>query len=538
MGQRWKQHQEGLFRWAMLGIVLYLGLTLGVVPSLPTDDDGAYAAAAYQMWQTGRPGVPGYRTVVGMGEEIYLLGQLGALVQGAGMALGGVSLRMALLPSWFVGVLLLGLVHRLARRLWGRETGWLAVLLLSLAGVFFQATHSARPDLLVALFLVIAVGLMVEGRRPGWRLLLAGVVMGISGDLHPNGFLLVPVPFTFWWLLHRPTGRDLIRAVALYGGGVGMGVGYWVARHYLPDPEAFTRQNSLHGLATHGIPLFDLGLGGAFRSEAQRYLDWFWGARGHRHLVEGLAVVGAAVWLVLRGGRVERALVGAWGMLFLVGTVAMSNTFGWYLIFAWPFFALWMARAAMMLVAEDRFRRGAQLAILLVLCGYLGNHLLWGWKAWQADSFADRVAKIRLIVPPESPVLASAGLWFAFWDRDFTHEPYLPFRALEQRLYPETGPTGWAIEQQRLGWRYVVTYGNLRRFLDPSVPLEEILAVSPWRERAEEVRDARSWSERSLTEFGRLTSSDEPIVFFRVDRGGEKEEEQAGEKKGRPFGNQ
>jgi hypothetical protein len=115
--------------------------------------------------------------------------------------------------------------------------------------------------------------------------------------------------------------------------------------------------------------------------------------------------------------------------------------------------------------------------------------------------------------------LASAGLWFALWDRDFTHEPYLPFRVLESRLYPETGPTGWEIEQRRCGWQYVVAYGNLRRFLDSRVPIEEILAVEPWRSRQAEVREARDYARRYLTVVRQLESPDDPITIFRVDPG-------------------
>lgn len=510
------ERREQVCAGILLLVMAYHLATLGSIPSMPTDDDGAYAAAAYQMWQTGRPGVPGYRRVVGMDEEIYLLGQIGGWVQGVGMALWGVGIRAALVPSWVAGLLLLWVVFRLGRQLWGREAAWLAALLLSLSGVFFQATHSARPDLLVALLLVTALGVVGESARPGIRLLAAGLLMGISGDVHPNGFLLTPVPFVFWWMRARPGWRQIGGAAGLYGLGAAVGVGYWVIRHYLPNPQGFWRQNALHGIATHGIPLLDRGLVGALRGETQRYLDWFWGARGHRHLAEGLLVLGAAVWHISRGGRSGRALVGSWGVLFLIAALAMSNTFSWYLIFAWPFFALWLAGAITGLVGEARWGRWAWLATGVLVAGYLGNHLLWGWKAWQTTPLTQRIPQIRQIIPAEAPVLASAGLWFAFWDRDFTHEPYLPFRALETALYPETGPTGWEVESRRLGWRYVAAYGNLQRFLDPDVPLPEILATYPWRDRADEVRRAREWSLRSLTPLARLPSGDQPILLFRV----------------------
>src|SRR5215470_20318070 len=85
------------------GLALYHAVTLGRTPAFPSDDDGAYAAAAYQIWQTGRPGVPGYKDVIGMGRDIYVLGHIGAAAQGVCMRLFGVSVVTALLPSFLIG---------------------------------------------------------------------------------------------------------------------------------------------------------------------------------------------------------------------------------------------------------------------------------------------------------------------------------------------------------------------------------------------------------------------------------------------------
>lgn len=497
---------------------------------MPTDDDGAYAAAAWQIWQTGRPGVPGYRTVVGMGEDIYALGHLGAAIQGSVMRLAGVGVWSALVPSVLTGLVLLWFVYLLGRRLYDRQTGMLAALLLGLSGVFFGASHSARPDLLVTLLLVVALWLVAGPDGAGYRrLFLAGLLMGLSGDLHPNGFLLAPVPLLFWIWCARPVWPVLWRGVLCYGGGGLIGILYWLTRHYWPNPEGFRRQSMLHGLATHGVKLLDHGLFGALRIELQRYLNWFWEARAHRHLFEGLTVVAAGAILLWRGDRRDRGLVIAWLAVFLIAAAFMGNEFGWYLIFAWPLFALWMARVVNILpMMSDRwpvtgywFGRPAGVMIRnglvgLLIGSYLVNLGLWHWKADQDSPLVARTARIRELVPAGAPVLASASLWFALWDRDFTHEPYLPFRVLEARFYPESGPTGWEIEQRRLGWRYVVATGNLRRFLDPQIPLAEVLAVEPWRSRAAEVREARDFSTRNLQVIERLASPDDPVTVFEV----------------------
>jgi len=499
---------------AILLVIAYQVYSVGRIPAFPTDDDGAYAAAGYQIWQTGKPGVSGYKDVAGMGRDIYVLGHIGAAAQGVVMKLFGVSIVTALLPSILVGVGVLALVFLLGRELWDTRTGLLAALLLSLSGVFFSAAHSARPDLLVTLFLLIALWLVASAstERPYLKLFLAGLTMGLSGDVHPNGFLLAPLPLVFWILLRRPKWSLLWRAVLFYGIGGAIGIVYWLVRHYLPQPADFRRQSSVHGLATHGVKILDHGVLGAIGAELQRYLNWFWNARGHRHLLEGLFVLAAGALLLSRGGRTGRAVVGAWLLFFLIAAALMSNSFGWYLIFAWPLFALWLARAAAL--AEPRWL--ARGAVVLLIAAYLGNLGLWFWKARQDVPMQSRLTELRAMVPANEAILASAGLWFAYWDRDFTHEPYLPFRVLESNLYPETGATGWEVEQRKLGWRYIVAYGNMRRMLDPEFPIDEMLAVEPWRNRAEEVREARAFSLKRCSVIARLKSPEDTITVFRI----------------------
>src|SRR5436190_22687924 len=102
----------------LLAIVLavaYQIFAVGHVPAFPTDDDGAYAAAGYQIWQTGKPGVSGYKDVAGMGRDIYVLGHIGAAAQGVLMKFFGVSVVTALLPSVLIGMGVLSMVVLLGR---------------------------------------------------------------------------------------------------------------------------------------------------------------------------------------------------------------------------------------------------------------------------------------------------------------------------------------------------------------------------------------------------------------------------------------
>src|SRR5205823_4916116 len=141
---------------------------------------------------------------------------------------------------------------------------------------------------------------------------------------------------------------------------------FWVLIHYWPHPAEFRFQASVD---VEGLRVTQLGVLGALEAETKRYTDWFWAARGHRHLLEGLFILGGLAWALKHEGRTGRALVAAWGLIFLTGAALMNNSFGWYLIFVWPLFAVWMARALAVFPA----RRVARAALALLLAAYLAN---------------------------------------------------------------------------------------------------------------------------------------------------------------------
>src|SRR4030095_1252833 len=282
-------------------------------------DDGFYAAAAYQLWQTGRPACAHCKDVVGLDRDNWSAGRIAAAVQGMFMHFVGVSVFTALLPSFLVGLILLAVTAGLGRTLWDPQTGLLAALLLAASGKFFEASHSAVPDILLALFFLFSLWLVASAppERPYGRLFGAGLFMGLAGDVHINGFLIAPVPLLFWLLLRHASSRVRWRAALAYIGAGCLGLLFWLVLHYWPDPPAVRHQAALFGRTTHGVAIIDLGLLGAITAEMHRYKEWFWDARGHRHLLEGLCVLASGIWMLRREGRAGRALVGVWVAVFL-----------------------------------------------------------------------------------------------------------------------------------------------------------------------------------------------------------------------------
>ncbi|HZS52739.1 MAG TPA: glycosyltransferase family 39 protein [Bryobacterales bacterium] len=502
-----------LWPLAAIGILLlYNAATLGRVPAFPNDDDGCYASAAYQFWNTGRPGVPGYQDAAGLGADVWAFGRTAAAFQGLFLHFGGVSLLHALLPSFLAGLGVLTVTAALAAVLWDRQTAVLAPLLLAASGKFFDACRWARPDMLLALFFLLSLWLAASARpgKPYVKLAAAGLAMGLSGDVHLNGFLIAFIPFLFWLFLRREPARVRWLGGAIFSAGVAAGVLFWLRLHYWPNPQAMLHQAAVYGGKTHGLRIADLGLAAAFKMEIQRYTDWFWDARGHRHALEGLCILAAGVWLWLREGRTGRALVAAWSAFFAVALLFMSNRFGWYLILPWPLFAIWMARLFQAFPAR-RIARGA-LALLLAACAL--NLGLWHWKARQDVPFSSRLAELRRVIPGDDPVLGNDVFWFAFWDKDFTSSEYLYLRRLEAENGRGPDASGWIAAQQRRKWRYIVASGELRLFLDPDFPLP--LAVASRAGREDEIRQARAFSLERCSVVRRFAGVADTILVLRV----------------------
>ena len=123
------------YGFLMLGLIAAFSIfnfaTLGRVPAYPTLDDGFYAAAAYQLWQTGRPGCAPCKDVIGLDRDTWAAGRIAAAVEGMFLHFVGVSIFTALLPSFLVGLILLAVTACLGRLLWDPQTGLLAALLLA-----------------------------------------------------------------------------------------------------------------------------------------------------------------------------------------------------------------------------------------------------------------------------------------------------------------------------------------------------------------------------------------------------------------------
>ncbi len=337
--------------------------------------------------------------------------------------------------------------------------------------------------------------------------------MGLSGDVHLNGYLLAPIPIIFWIFTRQE--RRYLRVITFitYVSGVLGGVLIWLLLHYWPDIETFKHQTAVFGRKTHGIRILNLGVVNAIWQELGRYLSWLWDSRFHRNLFEGLTILVCGIWVTVFGSRKERALTLSWILIFLLAACFMSNPYGWYLIYVWPLFALWVSRGINQFY---RFSKGlAAVMLLLVFIGYFSNLILWTGKALQGPSYNEITGQLQTLIPEKASVIAGGEMWVGLWDRDFTDAHYVHFSRLEAEVYPERGAAGWEDEWRQLKWQYAVAYGDIQLMLDEDVPLEEaVKTIGVWAKN--EIYDARAFAQKHCYVIRRIKTASTPIVVFGI----------------------
>ncbi len=197
--------------WIVIGAALALRLFhLWAMRVNPLFDQPIMDAAVHDAWARGLlagtwPGPePFFRAPL----YIYFLAGLYALFDAARFP---VQLVHALVSSLAAGLAALS-----ADRLWGRRAGYMAGGLLAAlwTHIYFSA-ELLIVTLIVSLNLLWLWLLLREEAPPSpWRLLLAGLVLGLSAVARPNILIVVPVVAWYAWrgLRTRPAGWLLLAA--------------------------------------------------------------------------------------------------------------------------------------------------------------------------------------------------------------------------------------------------------------------------------------------------------------------------------------
>jgi 4-amino-4-deoxy-L-arabinose transferase-like glycosyltransferase len=389
----------------LLGAVLF-GAGLGLRDPWPADEP-RFALIARDMAMTGDWLFPRIGGDLYQDKPPVFLWAIGGLY-----ALTG-ELRLAfLLPSLLAGIGTLLLVYDLGRRVWSRQAGLAAALLLSVSVQMVMQARAAQIDMLLTFFTTAA--LYGIGRHllagPDWRAYaLGGFAAGIGVITKGTGFLALLLVLPFFAL------RRL--------GFTGLWTGEGGARWWLAPAAA------LVAIACWLVPMLavvaasgDPGLT-AYRDElllkqtVTRYASAW-----HHHepwyyflvsVIPGLWLPGTALlpWLVPRWRAAWRTRDGrawlflGWIALVLAFFSASTGKRGVYILPALPAFAL----AAGPWLAEITARRGARSLVFALAAAVVA--VAAGAAAYLGLIRPDRLADLaeRYDVASVAPLVAIAA---------------------------------------------------------------------------------------------------------------------------------
>jgi 4-amino-4-deoxy-L-arabinose transferase-like glycosyltransferase len=404
------------------GFAIFHLLTLLRAP-IPFVDEGWNASRAWGLLHTGQA----FGTLDAGVFDKYptywaYFPWLGAALQALGLALFGPNLFAIRVVSLVAGVGLLFAIYIIARRLYGRRVGLLALVLVASSNAFMISSHLGRNDILVAAFGFAAVALYVtdSGHRFSVRSLLCGLAVGLTLDIHFNGIIYGPAVLVLYLLDYGWRAVRVPRFWGFVAGGLG-GVLFFLVMHILPNPQTY-------------FTLFALG-NGTSRTPPVLVPEWqvWWSA-----LVDTLTPLDMRVPLILvavgvlirRRSAADKKVLALGGVLLLLFLTVIRTKGLFYAILLSPAADLVLAGGLGILL--QGWRRPSRLAAVRIalVVGLLLAGLIRVFSPLANNAMVSYQAAldgIRAAVPAGRSVIGSQNYWFALTDQ--------PYYSWEQLIY-------------------------------------------------------------------------------------------------------
>jgi 4-amino-4-deoxy-L-arabinose transferase-like glycosyltransferase len=335
----------------------------------------------------------------------------------------GLSVWSGRIVSMLWGAVLLVGVFLLGRKLFGTMAGIIGMALVAMSQPFLVSTHIVRPDIVVAALVVFALYLAESGvRRGAWQLhLLAGLLLGLSFDVHPNTVAFIPMVGLVYLIRY---GKDVVssRPAWLFLAGIGLGALIYIGYRVLPDPKHYFDAFS-YWVGVDKRPPSLRTPGQMLQSEVSRFTSYFEG-RSIEIAVVALGLLGAIVRLVLK--KSPEPLFPGLVIAFAIFTVLVSSKTEYYMVLFYPALLLLVARE-LSGIPWPRAWIGVigSLVILWVLVSPMGfddnvQDILDAEVDFQDRDYFALIDEIRHDIPSGASILAPPVYWPGLWDHPYT----------------------------------------------------------------------------------------------------------------------
>jgi hypothetical protein len=418
---------NSLFLCLFVGSAVFILLTLTRYPA-PFVDEANHASKAWGIIHSGYAWGPldegvfqhydGYWTVFP-----YLANWLQAL----SMRLLGFNVFSMRLISLLFGLALLTSVYVIGSRLYGKGIALVAALLLSVSGPYIYSSHLARHDVIVAAagFAAIALYLTDESKGHSIKSLLAGLVIGLAFETHPNAAIYGPTIVLLYLL---DNGRSALRLPRLWdfvAGGM-LGLAVWAAMHLLPYPQTFAAITDLAFGDTRVPPIVTADP----RVWLQSFVD-FVGMLLFADPLRIPLIIIALIAVLWRGLPSDRRLLTLVATLSFWVSALMTKKADYYAILITPAFdlllAVFLVRAFKAWQGRKRgsYARRVWLTVAIVL---MIEPLVFDFALLRILPIVTSTAEadyrattdvIRQTVPADRMVMADPTFWLGLTDRPF-----------------------------------------------------------------------------------------------------------------------
>ncbi|MCM8804975.1 MAG: glycosyltransferase family 39 protein [Candidatus Omnitrophica bacterium] len=384
-------------------------------------DDAWETEPSWTLLKTGKFAAPMFEGLLNLEKVDTYRGRLFAIAQ-IPFLIFGLTPYNARFVSLFFGFMVLILTYSIGKKLFNENIALWSTILVSISGLFIILTHRARRDIVLMVFMLLSLYfyLCAKERENFIFAFLSGFLASLSGDVHLNGFLIVPLwiflLFLFWYK----------KGILSYLIGMFSGMIWFIITHIVISQKIFIEQMQGMVLGKHQPLIFSqINLIRIFLRELERYIKWYWSATGHRNMIELIILLTGMFFSfkflrdnsksqdkeISYGTKICMLTLIIFYLLLAIGAYKVQ----YYIIYYYPFIMFLFTTGIMELKKKNIFL--SKFLLFILLCFYL---LQIGYIStkYKDINYQNFINKVKVFIPEGKTVFGDKYLWFGFQGRN------------------------------------------------------------------------------------------------------------------------
>jgi 4-amino-4-deoxy-L-arabinose transferase-like glycosyltransferase len=342
------------------------------------------------------------------------------ILQIGAIKLFGYRLFSVRLLSLLAATATLGVFYAASKRFFGSvKKSLLATLLLACDVQFIYASHFARQEIFICLFLVLCFFILMkyETKMKNSGVILLGIVTGIAIGFHPNSFLIACMCFGILLLRYFRNKSVSLKQIGYYLGITAVFAALFIAWSYRLDSDFLTHYFA-YGDSEFGVLdsiwdkllYFPYYLSKLFRQVGGTY---YLPDIRPQFIVFGVSVFLGILFVALmkkteqkKAARVAdlfMAIAGIFAGIIIIGRYNQTA-----IVFVFPFF--WILTVFALSLFETGLRKALAVLLIALIFGF-SVYNISPWLQYDYQTYLDEIAEY---VPSDAVTLANLNAEFYF----------------------------------------------------------------------------------------------------------------------------